>query len=131
MNNAISIESTKKECKHEPPYNPTTVTGVKKLLADRHAIGSLRYRGDTDASDILLDLNEAIDRARLSRRQAEAIAIVYGLGVTQNDAAEVLGIRQPTLSKYLDEAARKIARVYRNWEPDNTNDMGGRVNDDK
>ncbi len=101
---------------YEVTYGLTTAAGVKKLLRDRHAIGERRYAGDTAASDILLDLNAAIDKARLSRRQAEALAFVYGVDLTQERAAEVMAVSQQAVAKFIDEAARKIAGVYRKWD---------------
>ena len=64
----------------------------------------------------MIDLHTAIDKARLSRRQAEAVAFVYGLDLTQSEAAEVMDVTQQAVAKYIDEAARKIATVYRKWD---------------
>lgn len=102
--------------RYEVTYALTKPSGVKKLLRDRHRIGARRFRGDTAASDILIDLHTAIDKARLSRRQAEAVAFVYGLDLTQSEAAEVMDVTQQAVAKYIDEAVRKIAAVYRKWD---------------
>lgn len=96
-------------------YALNTVEGVKLLLADRHRIGERRFRGDTAASDILIDLDNAIWRAFLTDRQAEAIAYVYGLDMTQTDAAAAMGIAQKNVRELIEAACRKIARVYRKW----------------
>lgn len=96
-------------------YALNTVEGVKLLLADRHRIGERRFRGDTAASDILIDLDNAIWRAFLTDRQAEAIAYVYGLDMTQTDAAAAMGVTQQAVEQFVQGAAKRIARVYRKW----------------
>lgn len=104
---------------YDSVYKLTTPAGVKRLLRDRHDIAERRYKGDTDASDILLDLYDAIDSAGLSDQQALAIAVVYGQAqLTQEEAAEILSVQQQNIARYVNEAARKIARVYRKWEED-------------
>ncbi|WP_256209561.1 sigma factor-like helix-turn-helix DNA-binding protein [Paenibacillus sp. PDC88] len=85
-------------------------------MRDRHKISSARYKGDTDASCLLIDLNSAIYNAGLTERQTEAIALVYGFDVTQAQAATVMGIAQKNVSETIDRATESIAAVYRKWE---------------
>ncbi|WP_342439314.1 sigma factor-like helix-turn-helix DNA-binding protein [Paenibacillus sp. FSL L8-0436] len=66
--------------------------------------------------DTLVDLNSAISSASLTDKQTESIAWVYGADLTQKDAADIIGVSQPTVKQSLDEAAEKIAAVYRKWE---------------
>ncbi|WP_235847606.1 sigma factor-like helix-turn-helix DNA-binding protein [Paenibacillus tuaregi] len=92
------------------------MAGVKKLLRDRHAISAARFTGDTAASDILIDLNSAINSAGLSERQTEAVALVSGFDLTQKEAAAVMGNSREAVAKLYEEAAVKIAEVYKRWE---------------
>lgn len=101
---------------YEVKYALNSAAGVKALLRDRHRIGSARFRGDTAASDILIDLHSAIYNAGLTERQTEAIAWVYGADITQKDTAEIMGITRQAVALLADEAAGKIAEVYRKWE---------------
>lgn len=101
---------------YEVKYALNSVAGVKKLLRDRHHIGSARFLGDYSAVDTLVDLNSAISSAGLTERQAESVAWVYGVDLTQAEAAKAMGISQPTVKQSVDEAAEKIAVVYRKWE---------------
>ncbi|WP_308531095.1 RNA polymerase subunit sigma [uncultured Paenibacillus sp.] len=87
--------------------------GVKALLRDRHRISSARFRGDYAASDILLDLNSAIYNAGLTDAQTEAVAWVSGADLTQQQAAEIMGMTQQAVAKTYDEAAEKLAEWYR------------------
>jgi RNA polymerase sigma factor (sigma-70 family) len=102
--------------KYESQYpaldNPT---GLRILLSDLHALRQRRYAGDTAASDILIDLATAIERAGLTDRQRQAIDLVYGEDLTQRDAGERLGIAQNTLSEALERALENIAEIYFYW----------------
>jgi DNA-directed RNA polymerase specialized sigma24 family protein len=64
---------------------------------------------------VLIDLATAIDRAGLTDRQRQALALVYFEDLTQVDAAERMKITQQAVTIYLDSAAKKIASVYEKW----------------
>ncbi|WP_449600320.1 sigma factor-like helix-turn-helix DNA-binding protein [Paenibacillus sp. Marseille-Q9583] len=101
---------------YEVKYVLNDEAGVKKLLRDRHHISSAQFLGDYNAVDTLVDLNSAVASAGLTERQTESIAWVYGVDLTQAEAAKAMGISQPTVKQSVDEAAEKIAAVYRKWE---------------
>lgn len=109
----VKIDTAKKERTYSVKYALNTAAGVKALLRDRHRISSARFKGDTAASDILLDLNSAIYNAGLTERQTEAVALISGFDLTQNEAARVMGIKRQAVAKMYDEAAEKLAEVYR------------------
>lgn len=112
----VKVDIDASNRKYSVKYALNDAAGVKALLRDRHRISSARFRGDTDASCILVDLHSAIYNAGLTERQTEAIALVYGFDLTQEQAATVMGIARPTLIETLEAAASKIAAVYRKWE---------------
>lgn len=89
--------------------------GVRMLLADIHALNSRQYNGDYAATDILTDLGVAIAKAGLTEKQRQAIALVYGQDLTQQQAAETVGVRRETVNRLLTVAETKIARVYEYW----------------
>ncbi|MFD2671040.1 sigma factor-like helix-turn-helix DNA-binding protein [Marinicrinis sediminis] len=98
-------------------YQLDHTKGVRKLLSDRYLIAERRYKGDTDASDILIDLSRAIDMASLSDKQAEAVALVYGYWqLTQQEAGQVMQVSQKQVSTYLTGAIRAITAVFKEWE---------------
>lgn len=79
-------------------------------MRDRYNIEAERYNGNTAASDLTLDLKNAILSAGLTDRQTEVIALVYGKWqLTQAEAAGVMGITQQTVGQSLNEAAAKMA----------------------
>ncbi|MFS1511106.1 RNA polymerase sigma factor [Chengkuizengella sp. SCS-71B] len=98
-------------------YALDDIKGVRKLLKDRFIISNRRYKGDTKASDILLDLNTAIELANLTKRQAQTFILVYGYRqFPQQQASEILGISQKQVSSHLQVALSKIAQVYKDWK---------------
>lgn len=112
----VTVDIEKDARKYTQTYALNTAKGVEKLLRDRHKIAARRFTGDYAACDIIIDLNEAIDRAKLSRRQAEAVALLYGCDLTQADAAIELDVTREAVKKFNAEACRKIARVFRGWD---------------
>lgn len=89
--------------------------GVKRLLRDYNALTQRRYAGDYAACDILIDLQHAIERAGLTDKQAEALRLVYDEDLTQEMAAERLGVRREAIKRHVKVAEVKIARVYEYW----------------
>lgn len=113
---AVKVDTEKQARAYEVKYALNDAAGVKALLRDRHRIAERRYKGDTAASDILIDLHSAIYNAGLTDRQTEAIAWVYGRDLTQAKAAEIMGIAQKNVSEAIDRAAEAIAAVFARWE---------------
>lgn len=61
-------------------------------------------------------MHSAINSAGLTDRQTEAIAFVYGIDVTHEVAAKQMGISRQAVTKMIDDAAEKMAEVYKRWE---------------
>lgn len=88
---------------------------AKAILSNLHALRERRYVGDLDASDTLIDFERAVGFAKLTQRQAEAIRLVYGEDLTQKKAAEIMGVGQPNVKEYANDAIEKIDDVYEMW----------------
>jgi RNA polymerase sigma factor (sigma-70 family) len=88
---------------------------VRLLLSDYHALDSRRFKGDYAASDLLIDLHTAIERAGLTERQREVLDYVYFRQYNQTETARELGIKQTHVSRHLAVAESKIARVFEAW----------------
>ncbi|WP_018755180.1 sigma factor-like helix-turn-helix DNA-binding protein [Paenibacillus terrigena] len=116
MGHVKKIDIHAKERSYTQKYALNTAGGVKALLRDRHQIANRRFKGDTAASDILIDLHSAIESAELTERQAEVIAWVYGVDATQTEAARIMGITQQTVGESLAAAEERIAAVFSRWD---------------
>ncbi|MFK4473711.1 DNA-directed RNA polymerase specialized sigma24 family protein [Paenibacillus sp. RC73] len=112
----VKVDIAKSDRSYAVKYALNDAAGVRSLLRDRHRISSARFRGDTAASDILIDLHSAINSAGLTERQTEAIAWVYGVDLTQKEAAAIMGVLRQTVAKLADEAVDKIVAVYQRWD---------------
>ncbi|QOT13713.1 DUF134 domain-containing protein (plasmid) [Paenibacillus sp. JNUCC32] len=113
---AVKVDTEKQARAYEVKYALNDAAGVKALLRDRHRIAERRYKGDTAASDILIDLHSAINSAGLTERQTEAIAWVYGVDLTQKDAAALMAVSREAITQFIGEAASRIAAVFARWE---------------
>lgn len=84
------------------------MTEARAILTNYHALTERQYVGDTDAICALLDLATAVASAGLTDRQAQALRLVYGEGMTQKDAGLAMGVLQHTVSEALATAEAKI-----------------------
>lgn len=89
--------------------------GLRILLSDYHALKIRQYQGDYDATIILADLTTAIEAAKLTDRQRQALRLVYEEDLTQEDAGKAMGVRQQVLARHLIVAEAKVARIYEYW----------------
>lgn len=88
---------------------------AKAVLSNYHALKERRYLGDLDASDTLIDFERAVGLAKLTQRQAEAIRLVYDVGMTQKQAATVMGVGQDVVSEHIRKATAELDEVYEMW----------------
>jgi RNA polymerase sigma factor (sigma-70 family) len=113
---AVKIDTQSKERSLDAKYpaldNPAN---LRILLGDYHALKLRRFKGDTAASDILIDLTKAIAMAQLTGRQSEALRLVYEEDLTQEEAGKRMGIAQNSVSEAADRAIEAISEVYWFW----------------
>ncbi|KXZ17732.1 sigma factor-like helix-turn-helix DNA-binding protein [Bacillus nakamurai] len=101
--------------KYEADYKLNDSEGVRSLLRDYHKLCHSRINGDYAASDILLDLEDAIDAAMLTALQKRALTLIYIEDLTQREAADEMGIERSVVSKHVTAAVNKIAEIYAYW----------------
>lgn len=88
------------------------MTEARAILTNYHALTERQYVGDTDAICALLDLASAVEKAELTDRQAQALRLVYGEGMTQKDAGLAMGLKQDAVSHLLRRATASIQAHY-------------------
>lgn len=74
------------------------------------------YNGDYKAVEILLDLDTAIKEADLTDRQLEVLRLYYVSGFEHKEIGDKLGIHRSTVSHYVRNAIKKIAKVFADWD---------------
>lgn len=92
-----------------------SAAGLRILLSDYHALKIRQYSGDYDATVILADLATAIEAAKLTVRQREALRLVYEEDLTQEDAGRAMGVGQDVVSYHIDRALEAVAEIYFYW----------------
>lgn len=113
---SVKIDTHSKERVLETKYHAlNSAEGVRLLLGDYYALKLRRYNGDTAASDILIDLHTAIERAGLTDRQRQALRMVFIEDMSQVDVAHELRVSKQTVNRLVSVALAKVARVYENW----------------
>lgn len=111
---SVKIDRQANERRLETMFPTDTVRGILALLNNIHHVRELRfYSGDYDASILLIDFERAMIRAGLTRRQRQVIDLVFEKGLTQTEAAAVLGITQQAVNDHILSAARRIANYNR------------------
>ncbi|UQZ84013.1 hypothetical protein SK3146_03225 [Paenibacillus konkukensis] len=112
----MKLDRFKDQRKYTDKYALIDAKGIALLLRDGHRIRERTYyAGDYAGVDILTDLNTAMQRAALTPRQAETIALVYGLDITLDAAGTRLGITKQAVKHAVTTATEKIASVFRQW----------------
>jgi DNA-directed RNA polymerase specialized sigma24 family protein len=113
---SVKIDLTQKERSLDEKYPALDrPENLRILLSDYHALKLRRFNGDTAASDVLIDLATAIEKAGLTARQAEAMRLVYELDLTQEEAGRRMGIAQNSVSEAVDRALEAVSEVYWYW----------------
>jgi RNA polymerase sigma factor (sigma-70 family) len=113
---SVKIDLTQKERALDEKYPALDKPeNLRILLSDYHALLLRRFNGDTAASDILIDLYKAIELAKLTERQSEALRLVYEEDLTQEEAGKLLGIGQDVVSYHVERAVEAVAEVYWYW----------------
>lgn len=114
---ACAIDIEKGHRQYSIKYALNDREGVASLLRDMHRLRERRFHaGDYTASDILIDLREAIARAGLTKRQAEALYWVYERDLTQKDAGEKMGITQEAVAQLIGGSIERIASIFNKWD---------------
>jgi RNA polymerase sigma factor (sigma-70 family) len=88
---------------------------LRILLSDLHSLINRQYQGDYDSVVILADLATAVEMAKLTDRQRQALTLVYEFDLTQEEAGKRMGVAQNSVSEALDRAIENIAEVYWFW----------------
>lgn len=89
---------------------------ARAILTNIHALRERRYVGDVGAIDTLLDFEKAIQMAKLTTKQKEALRLVYDADLTQKRASELMGVSFQAVSKMIKLAIYNIDEVYVYWD---------------
>lgn len=95
-------------------YALETPNGVYALLSNIHYVRSAALdKSDFDAINLLLDLDIARKKVITSQRQNEAMELVFEEGLTQREAADLMGITQQAVQQLVWSVINRIAEQYK------------------
>lgn len=90
-------------------------TKARALLENHDALVQRRYVGDTAASDELIDLATAIEKAGLTERQAQVIKLRYVDGWETDQLVKRFGSTRQAIKLVENDALAKIEAVFERW----------------
>lgn len=88
-------------------YRMETEEGVMKVLRGYREMNFAKYGGSSELIDLLIDFNDALERAELDAKERAALRTLVTGGRVRNDGKTAL-----------DSALRKITEVFREWRYD-------------
>jgi DNA-directed RNA polymerase specialized sigma24 family protein len=108
----LHVNERSLEEKYPALDNPS---GLRILLSDYHALINRQYQGDYDAVVLLADLATAIEMAKLTDRQGQALRLVYEEDLTQEEAGKRMGIGRRAVGYHIEDAIESISEIYYYW----------------
>lgn len=109
---SVKIDTHKRERMYEQQFPLHTYDGVKAFYENITYIKSQRYKGDLDASVLLLDFEEIVATAPLTKREQEVMYYRFERELTQKETAKVLGLSIRAVATYTRRAIFKIADTF-------------------
>lgn len=107
----MNLNLDKKEKQYENLYPLDSKEGILLLLEDLHHVRENRfYSGDFDACNLLMDLDISIKNARLTKKQAEVLRLLYEMDLTQESASKLIGISQQGVVDRRNNAIERVAK---------------------
>lgn len=81
----------------------------KKLSVEAYVSGSIAH------VEMLIDIDLMLKEANLTDRQMEVVKYHYFEQLTQDETAELLGVKQQTVLDHIKSIKRKISKVALKW----------------
>ncbi len=105
-----------KHRKYEQRFDFHTWKGIERLLKQRRYMESRRFDGcDYTLSDIVIDMDIAIQRAELNDRQTEILWRLLVNDEDYRDISDEWGVSQQYISTIKKAVCVRIAEVYVGW----------------
>lgn len=118
------IDTQRRAREYDAKYPLDTPYGIRAVLDDYWRLVAAVEAGDYDAVDVLLDFFVTMDRAELTDKQFAAIVAVFVEGLTQEEAAPLLGLASKSgVNNLIQRAIARMAEangwggedVYAEW----------------
>jgi hypothetical protein len=106
---SVSRDIDKKSREYDDSY-PYEAAGIAALLRDIHSLSESReYKGDIDATILIVDLKQALDSECLTPRMRQVVSLYYFSQMIEEEVADVLGIGRRAVNYALESAIERIS----------------------
>lgn len=96
--------------------NNYSVNGIIELIKNYYNLKEVRlYKGDSFASDLIMDIDLLLDNCNLSDRQFVVVEKCWKEGWKQDEVANLLGVSQQMVDKHTRSVKKKIEKILREW----------------
>jgi hypothetical protein len=106
---SVSRDIDKKSREYDDSY-PYEAAGIAALLRDIHSLSESReYKGDIDATILIVDLKQALDSECLTPRMRQVVSLYYFSQMTEQEVAAVIGMSQQKVNVAIKSAIERVA----------------------
>ena len=89
-----------------------TEQGITSILENMHYLKSAAYNGDMSAVAIIADIETALEATKISDRQRKAYELVMLVGMTRQEAADIMQISQQAVSRLIRTLSKNVAYYF-------------------
>lgn len=94
-------------------FSLETPKGAASLMSNLYYLKSAAYdKSDFNAVDILIDFKSIFEKVKFTKRQKQALDLVFFKGYTQTEAGQKLGISQQAVAQTIKASTQKISDKY-------------------
>ena len=90
----------------------TTEQGITAIFENMHYLRAAAYEGDIDALVMIADIETAMEATKVSDRQRQAFELVILIGMTRQEAADIMEISQQAVSRLIRTLAKNVATYF-------------------
>lgn len=95
------------------PYTTNFMVGA---MTNRAKLEASVYASGIESADLVMDIDNLIQEAKLTKKQAEVVRLYYYNQMTQEEVSKVLGISQQAVLDHLNKIKDKLTKVIERWE---------------
>ena len=95
---------------------PYTLNFMLGAMTNKAKLEASLYDSGIESADLLMDIENLIQEAKLTKKQAGVVRLYYYNQMTQEEVSKQLGISQQAVLDHLNKIKDKLAKVIERWE---------------
>lgn len=115
MQGVIQVLKLNKMKSEDPFYDSpfSTAKGINSFLVNyRYVHAAALDKGDMDAVILMADFNEAFSKVSITKKQYEALYLVFYKGLNQREASEEMECSKQAVQQLIHSSTMKISEAY-------------------